>query len=68
MDPNFVAKISIDSGMNSLKICVQILDELDIVQEPIVIVALADVPETQTFLKIATLFVLTAFKEVVVVF
>jgi hypothetical protein len=34
MDPNFVAKISIDSGMNSLKICVQILDELDIVQEP----------------------------------
>ena len=46
-DCNFIAKISIDSGMNSLKICVQISDEKDQVQEPVIIVALADVPETQ---------------------
>jgi hypothetical protein len=50
-DTNFIAKISIDSGMGSLKICVQILDERDIIQEPVIIVALADVPETQAVIE-----------------
>ena len=50
-DVNFVAKISIDSGMHSLKICIQILDEADEVQEPVLIVALADVKESQAVIQ-----------------
>jgi hypothetical protein len=50
-DCNFIAKISIDTGMTSLKICVQILNEENQIQDPVLIVALADVPETQKIIE-----------------